>query len=71
MLGYVSPISNDGLTVTEVNKRCHINTEIFNQELDETQRYCEMAKFFNVIYFLFGLGFILVIISLLFTERKH
>ena len=72
MLGYVIPISDNGLTITEVNKKCQNKMDIFNQELnEETQYYCELAKFFNAIYFLFGIGFILVIIGLLFKEKKH
>lgn len=57
-LSFFLPITNSGMTILEVDELCHKNSGDFIQT--EDKEACEAAKFFNLIYFLFAVGLVLI-----------
>lgn len=59
-LGLLLPITDSGLTVLEADEQCQKISNSFSPEKIEEPEVCEYAKFFNSIYFLFGVGLVLI-----------
>ncbi len=59
-LGLLLPVTNSGLTVLEVDELCQKSSGNFLHTEEEEPKVCKYAKFFNVIYFLFAVGLVLI-----------
>ena len=58
-IGFLIPITDSGLTVLEADKLCQKRSDSFSPQ-QQVPNVCEYRKFFNVIYFLFGVGLVLI-----------
>jgi len=58
-IGFLVPITDSGLTVLEADKLCQKNSNSFSPQ-QQVPKMCEYTKFFNLIYFLFGVGLVLI-----------
>jgi hypothetical protein len=59
-IGFLIPITNSGLTVLEVDELCQKTSDSISPEKNEEPEICKHTKFFNSIYFLFGVGLVLI-----------
>ena len=69
-MGFILPITDTGLTVLEADDLCQKTTESIIQKDQAEAEICEHAKFFNAIYFLFGIGLIMIFWGG-FLERQY
>lgn len=69
--GFLIPITNTGLTVLEVDKLCQKSSDSFATQENKVSKICEYTKFFNAIYFLFGLGLVLIFWSGFLEKHYH
>jgi len=70
-IGFIIPMTKTGLTVLEVDNLCPKNSELFFTQENETSKVCEYTKFFNAIYFLFGVGLVLIFWSGFLEKHYH
>ncbi|MDH3677393.1 MAG: hypothetical protein OEQ12_03735 [Nitrosopumilus sp.] len=60
LIGFLLPVTTSGLTVLEADKLCQKSSDSFSSQEDVEPEVCKYTKFFNAIYFLFGVGLVLI-----------
>jgi uncharacterized membrane protein len=69
-IGFFVPLTDSGLTVLEADKLCQKSPNSSSLQETEKPKVCEYTKFFNSIYFLFGIGLVLIFWSG-YMEKYH
>jgi len=59
-IGFLVPITDSGLTVLEADELCQKGADSLPSQEIKISQMCEHTKFFNAIYFLFGIGLVLI-----------
>jgi len=59
IVAFFIPVNDSGMTVLEADKLCQESSEFLAPDA-ENPKVCEDTKFFNSIYFLLGIGLVLI-----------